>query len=160
MAVDPKLLNDLIEQQKVVVRELDRLLGPYAASMNKLLQELPQLNQEAAEELRRQIDQMETTLRPYRDMSRRFQQMVGPQMKTFQDAAAALRPQFDAVAKIMSGAADAMEKAVREWAPKLNPNIKRDENRPTSDETNGNKPASEATGSTAAEVGSPAKEQS
>jgi hypothetical protein len=28
MAMDPKLLNDLLEQQKVIVRELDRLLVP------------------------------------------------------------------------------------------------------------------------------------
>ena len=34
MAMDPKLLNDLLEQQKVIVRELDRLLGPYTESMN------------------------------------------------------------------------------------------------------------------------------
>ena len=64
---------------------------------------------------------METTLAPYHDMSRRFQEMVGPQMKTLQDAVAAMKPQFDAVAKMASGAAEAMEKAVRTWAPKLNP---------------------------------------
>ena len=120
MAMDPKLLNDLLEQQKVIVRELDRLLGPYTESMNKLLQQLPELNDEAAEELRRQVEQMETTLGPYHDMSRRFQEMVGPQMKTLQDAMVAMKPQFDAMAKMASGAAEAMEKAVRTWAPKLN----------------------------------------
>ena len=42
--------------------------------------ELPELNDKVAEELRRQVEQG-----PYRDMSRRFQEMVGPQMKTLQD---------------------------------------------------------------------------
>ena len=75
-------------------------------------------------ELRSQVEQMETTLGPYHDMSRRFQEMVGPQMKTLQDAVVAMKPQFDAMAKMASGAAEAMEKAVRTWAPKLNPSKK------------------------------------
>jgi methyl-accepting chemotaxis protein len=134
MAIDPRLLNDLIEQQKVIVRELNRLLDPYTESMNKLLQQLPDLNKEAAEELRRQLKQMETTLGSYRAMSRRFQEMVGPQMKTLQDAVAAMKPQFDAMAKRTSSATEAMEKIVRSWALKLNPKPHADEKKPGPDE--------------------------
>ena len=87
-------------------------------------------------ELRSQVEQMETTLGPYHDMSRRFQEMVGPQMKTLQDAVVAMKPQFDAMAKMASGAAEAMEKAVRTWAPKLNPSKKpaAEEKKPGPDE--------------------------
>lgn len=138
MAIDPKLLNDLIEQQKVIVRELDRLLGSYTASMNKPLQELPELNKEAAEELRRQMEQMETTLAPYRDMSRRFHEMVEPQMKKLQDAVAAMKPQFDAMAKMASSAAETMEKTVRTWAAQWNPG-KKPEPEEKKQESNGDK---------------------
>ena len=48
----------------------------------------------------------------------------------------AMKPQFDAMAKMASGAAEAMEKAVRTWAPKLNPSEKpeAEEKKPGPDE--------------------------